>query len=41
MSDEGCNCGCSTKPEPVNETNDDCTCGCERSGEAKPSDRVA
>ena len=41
MSDDGCNCGCSTKPEPVTETSDDCTCGCECCGEPESNDAVA
>jgi hypothetical protein len=36
MSDESCNCGCSTKPET--ETTEECNCGCGSSSEAEPKE---
>jgi hypothetical protein len=41
MSDDSCNCGCSTTPEPATEPADDCACGCECCGEAEPKNAVA
>ena len=32
MSNEPCNCGCATKAQAT-ETTEDCTCGCECCGE--------
>jgi hypothetical protein len=39
MSDESCNCGCSTKP--ATETTDECTCGCQSSEKQSTEESVA